>query len=58
LGRAWQGEPRQEDAQYQGDNKDESPPEEPAAEAAEAESPMSEHDKLKALEAESETPTV
>jgi hypothetical protein len=45
-------------AQYRGDNKDESPPEEPAAEAAEAEAPMSERDKLKALEAESETPTV
>ena len=42
----------------QGHNKDESPPEEPAAEAAEAEAPMSERDKLKALEAESETPTV
>ena len=45
-------------AQYAGDNKDESPPDAPPAEGTEAEEPMSELDKLKAMEADSETPTV
>jgi hypothetical protein len=55
-------------AQYAGDNKDESPSDAPAAEGTEAEGteaegteaeePMSELDKLKAMEADSETPTV
>ena len=45
-------------AQYAGDNKDESPPDAPAAEATEAEEPMSELDKIRAMEADSETPTV
>jgi hypothetical protein len=41
-------------AQYAGDDKDEPPPQAPEEEEA----PMSELDKLKAMEAESETPTV
>ena len=45
-------------AQYAGDNKDESPPDAPPAEGTEAEEPMSELDKIKAMEADSETPTV
>ena len=45
-------------AQYAGDNKDESPPDAPPAEGTEAEEPMSELDQIKALEADSETPTV
>jgi hypothetical protein len=40
-------------AQYAGDDKDEPPPQ-----ASEEEAPMSELDKLKAMEADSETPTV